>query len=236
VSSLKTLHRLAGEDIAQFGHQEVRAAVRSIQRGRSNNKQKKPFRLANLSQLFALPISSLWDARDCAIVAVSYSAMMRRSEVVGLRVDSLEFDACDGSGTVTIDRSKGDQSGQGAIKHLPPVVVEAVQRWLAMSSLKEGPLFRRIMLDGRLASTALAAQEIGRIMRRCAIRIGLSPADISGHSPRIGAAQDLQVDGASLPAIMASGRWSSPRMPNLYTRNLDAKDSAMAQMMKRKSG
>jgi integrase len=236
VSSLKTLHRLAGEDVAQFGHPEVHAAVRSIQRGRSKHKQKRPFRLADLRQLFALPISSLWDARDCAIAALAFCAMMRRSEVVGLRVDSLEFDPRDGSGTVTIDRSKGDQSGQGDIKHLPPVVVEAVQRWLAMSSLKDGPLFRRIMADGRLATTALAGQEIARIFRRCAIRIGLSPADISGHSPRIGAAQDLQVDGASLPAIMASGRWSSPNMPNLYTRNLDAKESAMARMMKRKSG
>ena len=39
----------------------------------------------------------------------------------------------------------------------------------------------------------------------------------SGHSSRVGMAQDLAAGGAELPALMVAGRWQSPRMPAQYT-------------------
>lgn len=51
---------------------------------------------------------------------------------------------------------------------------------------------------------------------------------ISGHSIRVGAAQDLLSSGASMPIIMQRGRWSKTDTVmryiehlNLYKRNLD---------------
>jgi hypothetical protein len=44
---------------------------------------------------------------------------------------------------------------------------------------------------------------------------GLSQGDatrISGHSTRVGAAQDLLLYGETLPAIMQAGRWKTAEM------------------------
>lgn len=52
---------------------------------------------------------------------------------------------------------------------------------------------------------------VNRIYKRFAKRAGLSsatPVPVSGHSMRIGAAQDLLTSGADLGRIMAAGRWS----------------------------
>ncbi len=42
----------------------------------------------------------------------------------------------------------------------------------------------------------------------------------SGHSLRVGAAQDLLAAGVDLPGLMQAGRWSSPIMPARYTERL----------------
>ena len=47
----------------------------------------------------------------------------------------------------------------------------------------------------------------------------IDPARISGHSLRVGAAQDLLKKGASLPAIMHRGRWSKTDTVMRYLEN-----------------
>ena len=42
---------------------------------------------------------------------------------------------------------------------------------------------------------------------------------ISGHSMRVGAAQDLLLSGASLPIMMNKGRWSKPDTVMRYVEN-----------------
>ena len=50
----------------------------------------------------------------------------------------------------------------------------------------------------------------------------------SGHSPRIGMAQDLTAAGVGLPALMVAGRWKSERMPAYYSRAQSAGRGAVA--------
>jgi hypothetical protein len=68
-------------------------------------------------------------------------------------------------------------------------------------------------------------------MKRLARQLGLNAKDIAGHSLRIGAAHDLVSSGFGLPAVMQAGGWNSPTMPAMYTRELAAKQSAMALMV-----
>ena len=51
----------------------------------------------------------------------------------------------------------------------------------------------------------------------------------SGHSPRVGMAQDLAASGTALPALMQAGRWTSSSMPALYTRSQAAGRGAVAR-------
>ena len=74
----------------------------------------------------------------------------------------------------------------------------------------------------------LACNQLGRRIKRAALEAGLGEG-FSGHSPRVGMAQDLARAGIELPRLMTAGRWRSPRMPALYTRNEMLAKGAVAE-------
>ena len=53
---------------------------------------------------------------------------------------------------------------------------------------------------------------------------------ISGHSSRVGAAQDMVQFGVELPAIMQAGGWKTPEMVSRYTARLDVRRSGSAKL------
>ena len=60
-------------------------------------------------------------------------------------------------------------------------------------------------------SPQIGVGQINRIYKKLARKAGLDESEIksiSGHSIRVGAAQDLLNSGASMPIIMQRGRWS----------------------------
>ena len=76
---------------------------------------------------------------------------------------------------------------------------------------------------------ALDPGAVARIFKTMARRAGLSAdkaAAISGHSTRVGAAQDMLRYKETLAAIMVSGRWKSPEMVGRYVKEVAARDSA----------
>ncbi len=80
---------------------------------------------------------------------------------------------------------------------------------------------------------ALDESQVPRIYRAMAERAGL-PAPIvqrlSGHSSRVGAAQDMIASGIGIPAIMQAGRWKSASMVQRYGERLLAKRNGAAQL------
>lgn len=77
------------------------------------------------------------------------------------------------------------------------------------------------------------------MLKRLARKAGLKPEvveRVSGHSCRVGMAQDLVADGADLAGVMQAGRWKSPTMPARYTARLEAKRGAVARLHMRKGG
>lgn len=52
---------------------------------------------------------------------------------------------------------------------------------------------------------------------------------VSGHSARVGAAQDLAELDIDLAAITQAGGWKSPRMPLQYAEKIYAARSGMAR-------
>jgi hypothetical protein len=112
----------------------------------------------------------------------------------------------------------------------------ALNAWLEKADIAEGCLFRRVLASGAVGESPLTDHEVGRVFKRLAGRAGLDldAAGIAGHSTRIGAAHDLVEAGFDVAAIANAGGWKSLMMPNYYTRELRAKQSAMAQWIGRR--
>jgi hypothetical protein len=77
---------------------------------------------------------------------------------------------------------------------------------------------------------------VARIFKHMAQAAGLSPQviqEISGHSARVGAAQDMAVHGINLAGIMQAGRWKTPQMAGRYIERITARRGAAAQLAAR---
>ena len=80
---------------------------------------------------------------------------------------------------------------------------------------------------------AIDPSQVPRIFKAMADRAGLPETvveGLSGHSARVGAAQDMIAAGIELPAILQAGRWKSTAMVNRYGERLLARRSGAAQL------
>ena len=134
----------------------------------------------------------------------------------------------DGSGTVTVRRSKTDQEGRGHVRYLGPPTVAAVQSWLGRASIIEGALFRSVNKAGA-TGRRLDVRSIRRIIQRRAADAGVT-GRVSGHSLRVGAAQSLAAAGAGLVELQQAGDWQAPTMPAHYARHQLAARGAVAKL------
>jgi integrase len=213
----------------------VKGAYRQLTRGRPASQPKQALRWeAIAAALAALNTGSLtWDLRAKALLAVAYSTMARRAELVALEVEHLQIDA-QGEGIALIYMSKVDREEP---RFLSIEVVGHLKAWLEHAGITTGAIFRRIENTGAIGSRALHPQEVARMIQRVAkwmtahghpwpdLRLG-------AHSTRIGAAHDMVAAGIDLTSIMHAGGWNDPKMPRYYTRELAAKDSGMARLVR----
>jgi len=81
----------------------------------------------------------------------------------------------------------------------------------------------------------LTAQNVSAVLRKVGQWIGLPREEwerISGHSCRVGAAQDLLALNIDLSSVMQAGRWKDTRMPMRYGEKVLAGRGAMARAAK----
>ena len=148
-------------------------------------------------------------ALTMAIVSVTADAGLRRSEAAALVWGDVER-AEDGSGRVTIRRSKSDQAGEGAVVAVTEAAMEDMAR--LATHVDCGPQARVFPLSDR---------QIGRRIQSAAAAAGLG-AGYSGHSGRVGLAVRMTRAGAPAAAVLRQSRWSTVRMLGRYTRNESA--------------
>ena len=151
---------------------------------------------------------------DIALCAVMFDGLLRRAEAAALTWNDIAR-AADGSGRLTVRRSKTDPEGQGKVLWISPATMEALDAIRGESG--SDPVF------------GLSGQQISRRIAAACETAGLGRG-FSGHSLRVGAAQALAGANISLAAIMENGRWQSSRMPARYTRHAAAAQSAMAKL------
>ena len=152
---------------------------------------------------------------DIALVSVMRDGLLRRSEASELEWSDVERMAA-GTGRLTVRRSKTDQVSEGKVLYLSAASMRD------LDAIRPGDSSR-----GNMKVFGLSSSQIGRRIARSCEVAGFAGA-YSGHSPRVGMAQDLAANGAELPALMEAGRWDSPTMPARYTRSQAAERGAVA--------
>ena len=81
----------------------------------------------------------------------------------------------------------------------------------------------------------MTAQIVTAVLRKVGQWVGLVREEwekISGHSCRVGAAQDLLALNIDLSSVMQAGRWKDTRMPMRYGEKVLASRGAMARAAK----
>jgi site-specific recombinase XerD len=198
-------------------------------------KQAAPLNDELVRTLLRTPSLRLLNLRNRALLTVAYVTMCRRGELVALLYGDLAVEG-DGFGTIVIRRGKTDQEGHGAIAPIPADAMRHVQAWLQASGITDGLLFRAVLKGNRLGGP-LGAGDVARAFKLMAQRAGLSEkeiAGISGHSTRVGSAQDMLRYGEQLPSIMQAGRWRTAEMVGRYTAKQGARQSAAVRIAERR--
>ena len=173
----------------------------------------------------------LIDDRNRALLAVAYDAMLRRAELAALQLSDL-LEEMSGDATLLVRRSKTDGEGRGEMVYLACDTVRLARVWIGRSGITGGRLFRSVGKGGSLGE-GLDPSQVPRIFKEMALQAGLPEAlveGLSGHSARVGAAQDMIAAGIELPAILQAGRWKTTSMVNRYGERLLARRSGAAQL------
>jgi integrase len=149
--------------------------------------------------------------RDNALLQLAFFAALRRSEVVSLQIEQLQFSP---EGLIfTLVRSKTDQTGQGMTKAIPfgrniCCPTRVLQAWLEAAGIKAGPVFRRINRWGVLSDEALGESSVNSIVSDQARAVGLlATMHLSSHSLRRGLATSAYRAGAKFIDIKRQGGW-----------------------------
>ena len=148
---------------------------------------------------------------DLALVAVPSDAGLRRSEASSLTWGDVQRWE-DGSGRITVIRSKTDAEAQGAVVAVTPAAMAA------LSAIRPAGVASEMKVFG------LSESQIARRVKATAKAAGLENWEFfSGHSGRVGMARRMAQNGAPTHEIERQGRWKQGGgMVGRYTRGESA--------------
>ena len=192
----------------------------SIQRG------KKPILINHLKAIInvidELKTEEIKKARDKTLILVGFGGGFRRTELISIDHEDLEF-VPEGV-KITLRRSKTDQFGEGTIKGLPyfsnekycPVV--HLKKWIKISNIQQGPIFRRFGKGSSLTTHRLTDQSVVLLIKRYLELAGIENKNYSGHSLRSGFATASAESGADERSIMAMTGHKTTQMVRRYIK------------------
>ena len=162
---------------------------------------------------------------DIALLSVLRDGLLRRSEAADLRWGDVEFQG-DGAALLHVRRSKTDPEAEGVVLYIGQEAALALQAIMPEDAA---------VVDPAAPVFGLSASQIGRRVKAAAQAAGLGDG-FTGHSGRVGMAQDLAASGVELPELMTAGRWKTSRMPARYTEHQAAGRGAVAKYYQGRGG
>ena len=160
--------------------------------------------------------------RDKSIILIGFSGGFRRNEIISLDYEDLDF-VYEGL-KITVKKSKTDQFGEGTIKALPYTKespycpVTTLERWLKISKINKGPIFRRFSKGSNLSNNRLTDQSVAIIIKNYLNKAGIDSKNYSGHSLRSGFATTAAEAGVEERTIMAMTGHKSAEMVRRYIK------------------
>ena len=159
-----------------ISHEEIRKIRAGIKRDIGTKQvQKTPLTTENIKVLIDSIVRLTWpiEVRDKALILFGFSGAFRRSELIGIDLEHLDFDP--NGVSVFLPKSKTDQTGQGRTVDIPFSAtaqycpVRAIQQWIACARVKSGPVFRQLHKSGTVTKLRLGGASVALILKkRCA--------------------------------------------------------------------
>ena len=190
--------------LASINHMHVSAGFRSFQEDAlvrgilvglkrtlgTTPEGKSALTIGDLKKILVCLPNDIQGKRDRSILLLGFAAGLRRSELVSLDAQDLEW--FDEGVVITLNKSKTDQEGEGHRIGISngtkseTCPVHALKDWLDASKITSGPLFRPIGRCREVLPDRLAGRCISRIVKSAAEMAGLDSSQLSSHSLRSG--------------------------------------------------
>ncbi len=214
LASISIIHKTKGHYI-DTKHPIIVENLMGIKRTNgSNQKGKKPLLINDLKLLIKAIDESkeknIRKIRDKALVLIGFSGGFRRSELVDIEYEDIDF--VEEGVKIFVKRSKTDQSGEGITKAIPYFdninfcPVKALNKWIVEAELKYGKIFN------------ISDKGVALIIKKYANYAGLDSNRYAGHSLRSGFATSTAESGAEERNIMAMTGHKSTEMVRRYIK------------------
>ena len=224
--SIGVIHKLKGHYL-DMKHPSIIENIMGIKRRKgSSQKRKKPILISTLKKIINVideqNKEEIKKFRDRSIILIGFSGGFRRNEIVTLDHDDLDF-VPEGI-KINLRRSKTDQFGEGFTKALPyfdnpqycPVV--SLKKWMEVSRIRSGPVFRRLSKGSKLSENRLTDQTVALLIKQYLQLTGIDSKNYSGHSLRSGFATSAAESGVEERNIMAMTGHKSTEMVRRYIK------------------
>ena len=220
LSALRRLNGLLGFEDQTFT-EEVYLAIRKLKRAKCiEQRQAVGINEDLLNKMIEAQPETLVGNRNRLLLSLGYDFLARRSELVAIRNADLTFTA-DGALKGIIRRSKTDQYGRGRLVFGSARSAVLLKKWRRQKPNEIQAVFCAIN-HGRCLDRAICDRQVNEIIKQALVRVKQYPRpsdlEVSGHSLRVGAAQDLLIKGYDTAAIMRAGGWSEPSTVARYLR------------------
>ena len=224
--SIGMLHKLKGHYL-DTKHPIIIENLMGIKRTKGSiQRGKKPILINQLKAIIDVinkeKTEEIKKIRDKSIILVGFGGGFRRTELISIDYEDLEF-VPEGV-KITLRRSKTDQFGEGMTKGLPYFTNETycpvvhLKKWIKISNIKDGPVFRRFAKGCSLTSNRLTDQSVVLLIKRYLELAGIENKNYSGHSLRSGFATVSAESGADERSIMAMTGHKTTQMVRRYIK------------------
>jgi site-specific recombinase XerD len=214
LASISVIHKLKGHYI-DVKHPLIIENLMGIQRKKGVfQKSKNPILVNELREIINIieknNTNELKKNRDKALILIGFSGGFRRSELVNIDLDDIEFTK---EGVkIFIKRSKTDQSGEGMTKAIPyfkeksfcPVIF--LKQWIEISKIHNGLIFN------------ISDKMVALLIKRYISKAGFDSKKYSGHSLRSGFATVAADSGADEKSIMNMTGHKTTQMVRRYIK------------------